>query len=50
MRMMIAMNWTRLSDDLLERSSVFVDPEGNVTISVAQYKTIMAEAGWKQRG
>lgn len=46
---MTAMNFIRLADDFLDRNSVFVDPDGNVTISAAQYKSIMADAGWKQR-
>lgn len=42
-------NWIRMNDDLLERSTVFVEEDGNVIISAAHYKTLMAEAGWKLR-
>jgi hypothetical protein len=42
-------NFIRLSDDMLERSSAFVEEDGNVIISAAQYKTLMSEAGWSQR-
>lgn len=45
-RMMTPVNFFRLSDDLYETSSAFADPEGNVTISVAEYKTLMTDAGW----
>lgn len=45
----MTINFIRLGDDELERSSVFVADDGNVTISLAQYRTIMNEAGWKQR-
>lgn len=48
-RMMRTVFWGRLSDDMYEQSAVFVDPEGNVTVPLAQYKTLMGEAGWKLR-
>lgn len=46
---MTSINFIRLHDDQLERSSAFTDQEGNVTISAAQYRTLMLDAGWKQR-
>lgn len=46
---MTTVSFIRMNDDLLERTSVFSDPEGNITVSVAQFKTLMTEAGWKQR-
>jgi hypothetical protein len=38
-----------MSDELLERNSAFVDPDGNVTISAAQYRNLMTDAGWSER-
>lgn len=42
-------NWIRLSDDFLERSSVTVSDDQTVTIPAATYRALMSDAGWKQR-
>lgn len=44
------MNYIRLSDDMLETTSAFLEEDGNVIVSGAWFKTLMVEAGWKQRG
>jgi hypothetical protein len=49
MRVMRTMNFVKVSDELLERNSAFVDPDGNVTISAAQYRNLMTDAGWSER-
>lgn len=48
-RMMNTVKYIRMNDDLLEHTAAFSDPEGNVTISLAQFQTLMTEAGWKLR-
>lgn len=48
-KLMRQVNWIRMNDDLLERSTVFVEEDGNVIVSAAHYKTLMGEAGWKLR-
>lgn len=50
MRVMRTMNFVKVSDEYLERNSAFVDPDGNVTISAAQYRALMHDAGWSERG
>lgn len=48
-RNMIVANYLRVSDELVEYTSAFVQEDGNVVISAAWFKTLMGEAGWKAR-
>jgi hypothetical protein len=47
--MMIPLNFVKVADELVEHSSVFVTEDGTVTITVAHYRALMRESGWKQR-
>jgi hypothetical protein len=43
------MHFVKVSDELVEHAAVAVEKDGNVTITAAHYKTLMAEAGWRLR-
>lgn len=48
-RVMVVANYLRISDDLVEYTSAFIQEDGNVVISAAWFATLMGEAGWKAR-